>query len=125
MPRYALRASTRGSPVAAALPGADTVRSGSAVDWLPGAPAAHPASRAARKGRRTRDPPGSAQLPATSRQSPNLEVITVIALRPLLLQSAIERTSRCDRPRTPATEHRRRPLTSAFVQQCPARPGEP
>ncbi|HTT50483.1 MAG TPA: hypothetical protein VMH35_03665 [Streptosporangiaceae bacterium] len=34
-------------PVAAVLAGADTVRSGSAVDWLPGVPAAHPASPAA------------------------------------------------------------------------------
>jgi hypothetical protein len=34
-----------------ALLGADTVRSGSAVDWLPGVPAAHPASPAAQHAR--------------------------------------------------------------------------
>jgi hypothetical protein len=43
MPRYAWRASTCGLP-AAVLTGADTVRSGSTVDWLPDVPEAHPAS---------------------------------------------------------------------------------
>jgi hypothetical protein len=49
MPRYAWRASTCGLPVAAVLAGADTVRSGSAVDWLPEVAAAQQARTAARK----------------------------------------------------------------------------
>ena len=53
MPRYARRASTCGSPVAAAEVGAETVRSGSTVDWLPGVPEAHPASPAAAQHART------------------------------------------------------------------------
>src|SRR5689334_21257260 len=51
MPRYACRASSRGSPATTVEAGADTVRSGSAVDWLPGAPEAHPASPAAQHDR--------------------------------------------------------------------------
>lgn len=53
MPTYAWRASTCGSPAAAVLAWADTVRSGSAVDWLPGVPEAHPASPAAAQHART------------------------------------------------------------------------